>query len=139
MIQEIPNYFLVFHRNDIKSIKHTVLIHSRYAGTTGLLGTYPTKETIQQQCHLTSWSKTGELYTSFALGPLLDPVDSYIKIYECFINERIVPLNKNGLEFTFDPQKAPKVGDIVTLHVHPQRFKELSPIILLGGPLKQST
>lgn len=95
-----------------------ILIQSRYAGTTGPLAAYPAKEKIQQEYHVTSWSKVTDSYTSFTLGPLSDPIDSYIKKYEGCINNSIINLTPNGLTFTFDTNKGPRHGDTVQLFAY---------------------
>ncbi|MED2777325.1 hypothetical protein P4278_32515 [Bacillus thuringiensis] len=95
-----------------------ILIQSRYAGTTGFIGAYPTKEKIQQEYHVTSWSKVTDPYTSFTIGPLSDPIDSYIKKYEGCINNSIINLTPNGLTFAFDTGKGPRHGDTVQLFAY---------------------
>ncbi|MGR5965273.1 hypothetical protein ACT7DB_17355 [Bacillus cereus] len=90
-----------------------VLIQSRFAGTTGLIGNYPDRVRIQQECHVTSWGKTNDRYTSVTLESLSDPVDSYIKKYEGYINNKIVMLTQEGKTFTFDAKQIPHRGDIV--------------------------
>lgn len=112
-----------------------VLIQSRYAGTTGLLGAYPAKEKIQQEYHVTSWSKVPDSYTSFTLGPLSDPIDSYIKKYEGCINNSIINLTPNGLTFTFDTDKGPRHGDIVQLFAYTYSGEKIELWKLLAGAI----
>ncbi|WP_144489587.1 hypothetical protein [Bacillus thuringiensis] len=97
-----------------------VLIQSRYAGTTGLLGEYPIEKTtdIRDECTITAWSKTSDSYTSFTLGNLSDLVDSHIKKYEGYVNNKIVTLTQKGTTFGFGPKQAPHHGDIVQITVY---------------------
>ncbi|HDR6247422.1 TPA: hypothetical protein QCU24_005283 [Bacillus cereus] len=95
-----------------------VLIQSRYAGTRGLLGEYSIEADIKDKCKITTWSKTSDPYTSFTLGNLSDPVDSYIKKYEGYVNNKIVNLTQKGTTFEFDPKQAPHHGDIVQITVY---------------------
>jgi len=116
-----------------------VLIQSRYAGTTGLLGAYPAKEKIQQEYHVTNWSKVTDAYTSFTLGPLSDPIDSYIKKYEGCINNSIINLTPNGLTFAFDTDKGPRHGDIVQLFAYTYSGDKIELWKLLAGAIGMVT
>ena len=112
-----------------------VLIQSRYAGTTGLLGAYPAKEKIQQEYHVTSWSKVTDSYTSFTLGPLSDPIDSYIKKYEGCINNTIINLTPNGLTFAFDTDKRPRHGNVVQMFAYTYSGDKIELWKLLAGAI----
>ncbi|MCU4948916.1 hypothetical protein OCF15_28200, partial [Bacillus cereus] len=94
-----------------------VLIQSRYAGTEGLIGTYPITDNIKQESRITNWTKDKDRYTTFTLN-IADSIDSYIKKYEGCINNHIINLTPNGLTFTFDTDKAPRHGDIVQLFAY---------------------
>ncbi|MGU3443895.1 hypothetical protein ACLBXI_29735, partial [Bacillus cereus] len=96
-----------------------VLVQSRYAGTVGHLGEYPTKDRMQKECFITGWTKEKEQYTSFTLKDLSDQVDSYIKQYEVRINNNIVKITQaNQNAFTFEPGKGPHRGDRVQIVAH---------------------
>ncbi|HDR7002359.1 TPA: hypothetical protein QCW13_005017 [Bacillus cereus] len=94
-----------------------VLIQSRYAGTTGFIGTYPTTDNIKQAIHITNWAKENDRYATFSLN-IADSIDSYIKKYEGCINNHIIDLTPKGLTFAFDADKEPRHGDIVQLFAY---------------------
>ncbi|WP_257148704.1 binary toxin-like calcium binding domain-containing protein [Bacillus thuringiensis] len=94
-----------------------VLIQSRYAGTTGLLGAYPTTDNIKKASYITNWAKANYRYTTFTLN-IADSIDSYIKKYEGCINNHIINLTPKGLTFAFDTDKEPRHGDIVQLFAY---------------------
>ncbi|HHT7068174.1 binary toxin-like calcium binding domain-containing protein [Bacillus thuringiensis] len=92
-----------------------VLIQSRYAGTTGLLGAYPTEESIKKEFVIMKWAKSNHAYTSFTLDKLSDPVDSYVKKYEGLVNNQIVNLTQADTVFSFDPMHLPFHGEIIQI------------------------
>lgn len=107
-----------------------VLLQSRYVGTIGKLGEYPTPDTIHQALTITEWKKTEDYYTSLIFGNLTDPIQSDIKDYEILINEKPIQYTETTPNtVTFPEGVKVRHGDRLTLSIHTYHQNE-APIYM---------